>query len=212
MQAFFESIIGKGIMGILAVVILVIAVGIGNSRKQFNVKVLVYSAVAIALATALSFVKLPVPFFVNGGSITLLSMLIVVLIGYWFGPVQGLLSAMVYGIIQLILAPYVVHPVQLIFDYFLAFGMLGLGGFFRRYKHGLIIGYLVAVSGRFVFAFLSGYIFFGSYAPEGMSPLYYSIIYNLGYLLPEALITIALLSIPSVKGAIRRVGQSALSA
>lgn len=201
-------------MGILAVIILVVAVGIGNSRKKFDTKVLVYSAVAIALGTALSFVKIPIPTIfplVNGGSVTLLSMLMVVLIGYWFGPVQGLLSAMTYGILQLILGPYVIHPVQLIFDYILAFGMLGLSGFFRRGKYGLTVGYLVAVSGRFVFAFLSGYIFFGEYAPEGIGPIFYSAYYNMSYLVPEAVITIALLMLPPVRNAIKQVGKAALN-
>lgn len=211
MQAFFESMMGKGIMGLIAVVVLLVAVGIGQGKKQFNTKVLVYSAVAIALATALSMLKIKLPFLINGGSITLFSMLIMVLIGYWFGPVQGILSAVVYGIIQLILEPYVVHPLQLIFDYFLAFGMLGLSGFFRKGKYSLIIGYVVAVLGRYVFAILSGVIFFGSYAPEGSNVILYSIGYNASYIFPEMIMTLVLISIPSVRSAITQVGRNAIS-
>ena len=52
-------------------------------------------------------------------------------------------------------------------DYPLAFAALGLSGFFSEADRGLLKGYLLGAFGRFFFAFLSGYLFFAYYAPEG---------------------------------------------
>ena len=75
-------------------------------------------------------------------------------------------------------------------DYPLAFGALGLSGFFSNKKYGLQIGYVVGIFGRFVFAFLSGLLFFAAYAEgSGMSAPVYSICYNGAYMLPESIFT-----------------------
>lgn len=51
-------------------------------------KQLVFSAAAIALATVIS-VVIKLPSLPNGGSVTLFSMLVITLIGYWYGPATG---------------------------------------------------------------------------------------------------------------------------
>ena len=56
-------------------------------------KQLVFSAAAIALATVIS-VVIKLPSLPNGGSVTLFSMLVITLIGYWYGPATGLLAAL----------------------------------------------------------------------------------------------------------------------
>ena len=91
------------------------------------------------------------------------------------------------------------------FDYIFAFGALGLSGLFTNSKYGMIKGYLVAIFGRFVFSFLSGVIFFGMYAPEGMNPAVYSAVYNGSYIAAEGVITIILLMIPAVSNALKKV-------
>jgi thiamine transporter len=68
-----------------------------------------------------------------------------------------------------------------------------------------MIGYIAAVLGRFFFAVLSGVIFFGMYAPEGMNPLLYSISYNGFYLCAEGLLTLILLAVPAVRKAMMSV-------
>ena len=128
-----------------------------NKTKQ-----LVFSAMAIALATVIS-VVIKLPSLPNGGSTTLFSMLIVCLIGYWYGPVTGLIGAFAYGILQFITGPYVVHPAQVLLDYPLAFAALGLSGFFHNKKNGLITGFLVGAAGRFFFHMVSGLIFYTTY-------------------------------------------------
>ena len=100
---------------------------------------------------------------------------------------------------------------QVLVDYPLAFGALGLSGFFSKSKFGLQIGYVVGVLGRFLFAILSGVIFFAAFAPEGMNPFVYSFLYNGAYLGAEALITLIIISLPPVSKALEKVKNMAKS-
>ncbi len=167
-----------------------------QNSKKITVKQLAFSAVAIALGFVLSNIK--VFHFPTGGSITLFSMLAVCLPGFWFGPAVGLIAGVAYGLLNLIIDPYILFPAQVIVDYILAFGALGLSGFFANSKHGLIKGYLAAVLGRYVFAVISGWIFFGEYAWEGWNALPYSLVYNAIYIFAEAAVTVIILYIPAV--------------
>ena len=162
------------------------------------VRKLVFSAMGIALAMVTSYIKVwEMPM---GGSVTLLSMLFICLIGYWFGLKTGLMAACAYGILQLIVDPYIISIPQMLTDYLFAFGSLGLSGLFAGKKHGLLKGYLFGVLGRFFFTFLSGMIFFGAYAADwGMSVPVYSFAYNGSYIGAEAVLTIIILAIPAVQ-------------
>ncbi len=187
------------------------AASAGPAKKpggKLTVKQLVFCAMAIALGTVLSNIKLFE--FPNGGSITLLSMLVICLPGYFFGLGAGLLTGVAYGVLQLLIDPYVLYPMQLVVDYLLAFGALGLSGLFTDAKNGLIKGYIVAVLGRFVFAVISGWIFFGAYAWEGWAPLPYSLAYNAIYIFSEAAVTIIIFLLPPVKKAVASVKKVAL--
>lgn len=140
-----------------------------------------------------------------GGSVTFFSMFFVCFIGYLYGPRVSLSAAFAYGLLQMIIDPYIISVPQLLCDYILAFGALGLAGFFYEKKHGMIIGYLVGIFGRFVFSTLSGVIFFADYAPEGMSPLAYSAAYNGSYIAVEGALTIVVLLIPAVHSALNHI-------
>ena len=184
---YVPTLLGKVLLGALIAVILVIAVLIAkkeNEKKKaiLTVKQLAFCGMAIALGTVLSNIK--VFKFPTGGSITLLSMLVITLPGYWFGLIPGILTGIAYGALQLIIDPYVLFPLQLVVDYILAFGALGLAGIFAEKKNGLIFGYITAVIGRYVFAVISGCAFFGMYAWEGWNPLGYSLAYNAIYIPP----------------------------
>ena len=176
---------------------------------QLKVKQLIFCAVAVALGTVLSYIKLFD--FPTGGSITLLSMLVICLPGYWYGPIAGIMTGIAYGALQLILVPYVIHPAQLIMDYFLAFGALGLSGFFFKSKNGLIKGYIVGILGRYLFSVLSGFIFFAEYAWEGWNPIAYSLVYNAIYIFSEAGVTILLLLLPPLKNSMMQLKKMAQS-
>ncbi len=171
-----------------------------DNRGRTGTRRLVFSAMAMALAFVTSFIKfLDLPM---GGSITLFSMFFICLIGYWYGLQAGLMAAVAYGILQLVTGPYIISFPQMLCDYIFAFGALGLSGVFSKARHGLIKGYLLGVAGRYVFAFLSGLIFFGQYAPEGMSPAVYSAAYNGIYIFTEAAITVIIMLLPPVAKAL----------
>ena len=189
--------------------LLILISTLAGKKKTVNAKQLAFAAGALALAIVTSYIKLfHLPM---GGSVTLFSMFFVTLIGYWYGPTVGIMAGVAYGLLQMILDPYIVSIPQMLIDYPFAFGALGLSGLFSEKKNGMIIGYIVSVFGRFVFAVLSGVIFFGMYAPEGMSPLVYSVSYNGAYLAAEAAITIILLCVPAVKKALATVKTQALN-
>lgn len=174
-----------------------------DGKGKLSIKQITVSGLCLALAFVLShfkFAKLPM-----GGSITLFSMFFVTYIGYIYGPRVSIASGIAYGLLQLIEDPYIVSIPQLFCDYILAFGALGLGGLFYEKKYGMIKGYIAGVLGRYFFAVLSGVIFFAYYAPEGTSPLVYSITYNATYIVPEFILTIIILCIPVVKSTLKRI-------
>lgn len=170
---------------------------------MFKIKNLAFCGLLIALATVTSFIK--IFSFSFGGSVTLMSMLFIVLAGYFYGAKLGLTTAIVYGLLQLIIEPQIYYPMQVIMDYILAFGALGLSGFFFKKKYGLFWGYLAGILGRYLFTSLSGYIFFSEYAWEGWSPLLYTLAYNGAYIFSEAAITLLICMLPPVKKAINRI-------
>ena len=94
----------------------------------------------------------------------------------------------------------------------LAFGALGLSGFFSGKKNGLLKGYLAGVFGRFFFASVSGLVFYTVYVEslaENMVAIWASLVYNMTYILPEAVITVMLISLPSVKAALVKLKEMA---
>ena len=72
-------------------------------------------------------------------------------------------------------------------------------------------GYLLGVFGRYVFAVISGWIFFGEYAWDGWAALPYSLVYNGCYIFAEAALTVIVLSIPAVSKAMKKVKITAVS-
>ncbi|MCC2826075.1 energy-coupled thiamine transporter ThiT [Faecalicatena orotica] len=202
--------LGYGALVALMLVLLILACYLTGDRAKLKTKHLVFSAVAMALAMITSFLKLfEAPM---GGSVTLFSMLFICCIGYWYGLRTGIMTGVAYGLLQLISDPYIISLPQMITDYILAFGALGLSGIFCNKKNGLVKGYIVGVLGRYLFAFLSGLIFFGMYAEgSGMSAPVYSLAYNGSYLGCEAAITLIVLAIPAVNKAFVRVKQMAVA-
>ena len=184
----------------------------GSNHK--NLIRLTESAVMLALAIALSFVriwKMPM-----GGSITLLSMLPIMLLGIHYGPVWGcsvgllnavfrLLRGVAEGDVFVYTETVAAVIIVVLFDYIVPFTGLGLAGIFRKFRPmiGCYIGVVLAGLLRFICHFVTGFTIWGQWAPEGMSKYYYSLIYNGQYMLPEIIMTLAasviLLQIPAIK-------------
>ncbi len=206
------SITGAGYALIVVIAILLfIAIGFflnPGGKAKMSVKQLTFSALCLALAFVWSNVKLfKLPM---GGSVTVFSMFFVTFIGYLYGPRVSMASAFAYGILQMVVDPYIISVPQLLCDYILAFGALGISGFFYKKKNAMYTGYIAGILGRFVFSVLSGVIFFADYAPEGMSPLAYSAAYNGLYIGAEGLLTICVLLIPVVRHTLIRVSHQAM--
>lgn len=154
-------------------------------KPIFQTKILAEVIIFVALAGALSLISHSFFSLPQGGSINL-GMVPILWLALRRGPKIGVFAGVVFGLVDFALTPStIVHPVQLVLDYPLAFMCLGLAGFFRNLTvAGPAIGVLVAGAGRFLCHFASGVVFFAMYAPEGMSPLVYSAIYNATYLVP----------------------------
>ena len=156
-----------------------------KENKFSATKIIAETVTLVALATVLSFIKIfEMP---QGGSVTLASMVPILLLALRRGPKVGLAGAILYGVIQAMMDPYIVGLPQAFLDYPVAFGFLGVAGFFQKRFY---IGVTLGIFGRFLAHFFSGIIFFLMYVPEGMNPLVYSAMYNGGYLLVEFVISI----------------------
>jgi len=158
-------------------------------------KLLAEMVVAIALSTVLSFIKFSI--WAQGGSVTAGSMIPI----FWFslrrGAKLGIVGGIVYGIVQFFVEPYFFHPAQVLLDYPIAFGALGLAGLFRTHE---LSGVAAGIAGRFLAHFVSGVIFFATYAPQiylglniGANAYTYSALYNGTYLVPELVISSVLM-------------------
>ncbi|MRR11547.1 energy-coupled thiamine transporter ThiT [bacterium] len=176
--------------------------------RRFDTRVVTEIGLAVALAAVLNlpFLRVRLPFNVAGGTIAL-NMLPLFVVALRRGLIPGLIAGALYGVIDAILDPFIVHPVQFVLDYPIAYGLTGLAGvassYVKRVKitggahAAALVGALtLGVAGRFAAHWLSGVIYFGSYAPEGQPVWLYSLVYQSTYLLPSlALTAVAALAI-----------------
>jgi thiamine transporter len=174
---------------ILAVLLIILGLNY-ISKVKINLRTMVFIALMLAISFILRQFKLwHMP---QGGSVTCGAMLPLLLISYRYGSGVGVLSGFVYGMFNILQDPFLVHPLQVLFDYPLPFMALGIAGYKPTHRYfwtGL------AFLGRFLCHFISGAVFFASYAPAGMSPYWYSLVFNATYLIPEFFICFILLKI-----------------
>jgi len=169
------------------------SVALSPRRETDRVRIITETIVMVALAGALYLIKIfTLP---QGGSVTLGSMVPIFLLALRRGPRIGIVGGVAFGLVALVEDVYsgvevIFYPAQVILDYPLAFGLLGLAGFFQKIP---ILGVGLGIAARFCSHFVSGVLFFASYAPAGVSPFVYSAVYNGGFLIPEFVITAALM-------------------
>jgi thiamine transporter len=157
---------------------------------KIQTKIVAEVVVSVALAYALNMIvmfRMP-----QGGSVTAVSMVPLLWLALRRGVRVGVIGGIVFGIVDMFPQPFVVHPVQFLLDYPLAFGALGLAGFFQTHP---IAGVFSGIAGRFACHFIAGVVFFGMYAPEGMNPIVYSAIYNGSYLIVELVFSVIVMYI-----------------
>jgi len=187
--------------------------------RNERIAILTEIALAVALAAVLNlpFLRIQLPFNFAGGTIAL-NMLPLLVVALRRGLVPGLVAGALYGCIDAIVDPSVVHPVQFLLDYPVAYSLVGLAGLSsplwrRRMAAGasdssrwlvLVGAMFLGVGGRFAAHWLSGVVFFGVYAPEGQPVWLYSLIYQSTYLLPSFALTFAaaLIVFPALERAV----------
>lgn len=173
-----------------ALVIALIVISALKKTALFTTRDIAFAAICIALAYALSFIRIyRMP---QGGSITPASTLPLMLYAYFFGFKRGIFVGLIYSLLQIIQDPQIYNPFQVLLDYPLAFSAVAATGLFKRWgKAGFVIGGVTFALFRFLCHFLSGVVFFGIWAPEGMPVALYSLLYQF-YVPVDAAIAVAL--------------------
>lgn len=164
------------ITAITAIAILLLYL-IDLRKQKFAIKTVVtiamFSAISLILGM-IQIVKYP-----QGGGISLFSMLPTMMLSILYGRRVGVTGGVIFGLLKMLYDPFVVHPIQFILDYLLSNMALGLAGVFGKEKKGnIILGALLATALSVFASVISGVVFFGAYAPEGMNLWLYSFIYN----------------------------------
>lgn len=159
--------------------------------KNVKLLTLVEGAIMVAFAFVLSYIKLfSLP---QGGSVTLVSMLPLIVYALRRGPAAGLLASGVYGVMQFIQDGYALTLPSIALDYVIAFGVLGVAGFFivKDGRINVVLATVLACLLRFLCHFASGILFYASYAPEGQPVWLYSLLYNGTFMGIEMVLTAA---------------------
>lgn len=204
---------GLYISAIVLVLILVFAATVLSKRNgPFTTRETAYAAISLALAFALSYVKLfESP---QGGAITLASMLPLMLFSYMFGIRKGIIVGAIYGVLQAIQDPWIIHPAQFFLDYPIAFAMTGLAGIFKELNVikkpvvAFTVGAILAGTLRYFSHVFSGIFAFASYALPGYSAVAYGFWYNALYLPADvAIVIVVALLLFSSKSFVRLVNE-----
>lgn len=136
-------------------------------------RILVEIALTVALAAVLHFVRVwQMP---AGGSVSL-EMLPIFVLALRRGTGVGVLAGGLLGIVDLTLEPYVIHWIQFLLDYPVAFALLGLAGLWARAWRAAVdsgrwrlalagimpAAVITGALGRYVAHFVSGVVFFAT--------------------------------------------------
>ena len=132
--------------------------------------IMIEGALCIALCIVLE--KINIFSMPQGGSVDF-ELVPLLLFTYRRGFKWGIYIGLLTGFVKILLGAYFLNVFQVLLDYPLAYACVGLAAL-----HPRILGLLLAAAGQITFSVISGVIFFAQYAPEGQSPLVYSIMYN----------------------------------
>ncbi len=179
------NLTGMIVSGVVFVALLIGAYFLGDKRSVSDTRSIVYGAISIALSFALSYIrffKMP-----QGGSITFASLLPLIIYCCMFGTRRGVIVCAIYGMLQAMQDPWIIHPMQFLLDYPLAFGLIGISGLFMEkgvFKNkkvlAFLLGGIVGVVFRYACHVCSGVFAFADYADLDTyaSATAYSFAYN----------------------------------
>ena len=201
---------------LLVVVVVITALVAGRKNKTpFDARTISMAGICTALSFVLSYVKFEAAW-LQGGSITLVSFLPICLFSYIYGMKKGLIVGFIYGLLQAIQDPFIVHPGQFLLDYPIAFSMIALSGLLTdlnalsnlpRLK--FTIGALLTGLFRYIAHVVSGVFAFGAYAADSGATNFFtfSAVYNSYVFIDIALVIIVGLVLFSSKSFIHEVNK-----
>ena len=179
------NLVGMIVSAVVFMVMMVVMWFVGDKRKMSDTRSIVYGAISIALSFALSYAKLfKLP---QGGSVTFASLLPLMIYCCMFGTRRGLIVCTIYGVLQALQDPFIIHPMQFLLDYPLAFGLIGVSGIFMEkgvFKDKKVVAFLLggvlAVVLRYACHVCSGVFAFADYADLDKydTAIAYSMAYN----------------------------------
>ena len=181
------------LFALLAVLILILGY-LQMRRIHFTTHMLINVALMLALTIVLH--QLRIFHMPQGGSVTIGGMIPLLFLTYRYGAGIGCLAGFLYGMMNLMQDAFILHPLQVLFDYPLPYMALSLAALFPAHR---MASTALAFLARFFCHIVSGVVFFASYAPAGTSPLVYSLTFNATYLVPECIICFALLKVLPVE-------------
>ncbi|MGM0776187.1 MAG: energy-coupled thiamine transporter ThiT [Bacillota bacterium] len=130
------------------------------------------------------------------------AMIPIFILAFRWGFKVSFIAGLLWGILQIAMGDaWIATPLQAFIEYFVAFACIGFAGLFYRViqnqlragnkKKALSWVVLAVFAGslaRYFWHFIAGVLFFGSYAPEGMSPVLFSFLANGATMLGAAIL------------------------
>lgn len=176
-----------------------------TSSSRSTTRCLAEGGVCVALAIALSYLKIPIglAFGGFGGSIDLVMVPLIVYAVRW-GLGWGLGAGLIFGTVKYFLGAHAgISWVSIIFDYSVAYLFVGFAGLtrgaYRKEKlWAMPVGALIGCVCRFVIHFISGVTVYAEYMPEEfmgvtrLTPSLYSLLYNGTYMVPNTILAVVL--------------------
>lgn len=187
---YFESIkewyptLNQAVLYVSSAVIIAVIVALSiifdRVKKPFDTRCIATAGICVAMSFGLSYVKLwDMP---QGGSVTLVSLLPIMIFSSIYGTKKGVFVCFLYGVLQSIQDPWIIHPAQFILDYPIAFASVGVAGMFAEFKAfknmpqvSFMLGGIVAGCLRFICHVLSGVF---AFATGDTNPWTFSLAYN----------------------------------
>lgn len=170
------------------------------SKTRFLVEVALFSLLAL-FVDFFSFSLWP-----QGGSISL-QMIPIFIIAFRWGLWGGLLTGFNVGILLIITGGYIIHPIQALLDYPLAFAVVGIAAIINHFlaqsstknmkypAFYIIVGCIIGSVCRLILHIISAIVFFRNYVPNDQILWIYAFLYNGSYIFVSCLISIVVLLI-----------------
>lgn len=130
------------------------------------------------------------------------AMIPIFILAFRWGFKVSFIAGLLWGILQIAMGDaWIATPLQAFIEYFVAFACIGCAGLFYRVIHNqlragnkkkalswVVLAVFAGSLARYFWHFIAGVLFFGSYAPEGMSPVLFSFLANGATMLGAAIL------------------------